>query len=154
MSLVLSWPGGGARCRLLRRSLRPRSRTRRGRLLLLTTRPPSANGGVIRALRNANWPPLSVPIQSWLLYQMRFLLAAEMMGALSSFGGLPASLAHLANVLNLATVDSVAVSMLYDRLAKQHLEERLAPALRLRSGVSTFPPSWALRTPFFAAGRR
>ena len=59
---------------------------------------------------------------------MRFLLTAEMMGALSSFGGLPAGFPHLAIVLNLATADSVAVAMVYGRLAKQHLEERRARA--------------------------
>ena len=31
---------------------------------------------------------------------------------------------HLAIVLNLATTDSVAVAMVYDRLVKQHLEEK------------------------------
>ena len=44
--------------------------------------------------------------------------------ALSSFGGLPASLAHLAIVLIMATTDSVAVAMAYGRLAKQHLEAK------------------------------
>ena len=68
--------------------------------------------------------PEALPLQAWLLYQLRFLITAELLGALATFGGLPASLAHLAIVLNLATTDSVAVAMVYDRLVKQHLEEK------------------------------
>ena len=68
--------------------------------------------------------PHDVPIQAWSLYQLRFLLTAEMMGALGFFGGLPAGLDHLAIVSNMATTDSAAVAMVYGRLAKQHLEEK------------------------------
>ena len=65
-----------------------------------------------------------MPIQASVLYQLRFLLTAEILGALSTFGGFPASLAHLSIVLNMATTDSAAVAMVYDRLVKQHLEEK------------------------------
>ena len=74
-------------------------------------------------MQNASYSPQAVPTQAWMLYQMRLLLTAELMGALSTFGGLPADLAHLSIVLNLATTDSVAVAMVYGRLVKQNLEE-------------------------------
>ena len=67
--------------------------------------------------------PLAVPIQAWMLYQLRFLLTAELIGALSTFGGLAAGLSHLPIVLNIATVDTIAVGLAYGRMVKQHLEE-------------------------------
>ena len=55
-------------------------------------------------------------------YQLRFLLKAEMMGALSTFGGLAHRLSHRPIVLNLVTTDSIDVSLVYGRLVKQHMD--------------------------------
>ena len=69
-----------------------------------------------------------VPIHAWLLYKMRFLLTDELLRDLSTFGGLCASLIHLSIVLNIATADSADVSLVYDRLVNQQLEEAMARA--------------------------
>ena len=68
--------------------------------------------------------PQDVPIQAWILYQLRFLPTAELLGALSTFGGFGAGINHLSIVLNIATTDTIAVSLAYGRLVKTHLEEK------------------------------
>ena len=83
----------------------------------------ACGGDNIRAARRELFTKAS-PTQAWAMYQLRFLLTAEMIGVLPYFGGFPASLSHLAIVLNMDTTDSVAVAMVYGRLAKQNLEEK------------------------------
>ena len=83
-------------------------------------------------------PLQAVPIQAWLLYQLRFLLTAELLGALSTFGGLAASCSHLSIVLNLATPDSADVALTYDRLVKHHLEEKARARAETTLGGGNF----------------
>ena len=66
--------------------------------------------------------PHDVPIQALILYQLRFLTTAELLGALSTFGGLAAGINPLSIVLNIATTDTITVALAYERLVKQHLE--------------------------------
>ena len=90
-------------------------------------------------------------MQAWILYQMRFVLTAEMIGALSTFGGLPGSLAHLSVVLTMETTDSVAVAMVYGRLVKQHLEENARARSETTIRAGTPIPSWSLKMPLFGS---
>ena len=53
--------------------------------------------------------PQSIPMQAWLLYQMRFLIAADLAGAWLGFGGLASQLNHLSIVMNISIVDSASV---------------------------------------------
>ena len=64
------------------------------------------------------------PMQAWLLYQIRFLIAADLAGAWSSFGGLAAQLNHLAIVMNISIVESASVALSYDRLVREFLAGR------------------------------
>ena len=57
-----------------------------------------------------------------MLYQLRFLITAELLGALPNVGGLSAGLNRRSIVLNLDTAESIAVALAYDRLAGLHLE--------------------------------
>ena len=76
--------------------------------------------------RQASRPtqPQLVPFQAWILYQLRFLATAEICGAWLLYGGLVAQLNHLSITLHLATVESMAVALSYDRLAQAHLAEK------------------------------
>lgn len=47
--------------------------------------------------------PQPVPINAWVLYQMRFIFAADIRGDWNSFGGLAAQLNHLPISLHIAT---------------------------------------------------
>ena len=72
---------------------------------------------------NRDLNPQALPIQAWMVYQLRFLITAEIFGDLPTCGGLDAGLYRLSIVLNLATAESIDVAFAYDRLVKLHLEE-------------------------------
>ena len=74
--------------------------------------------------RQAKDLPQSIPTQAWLIYQLRFLIAADLAGAWLGFGGLAAQLNHLAIVMNISIVDSASVALSYDRLVREFLAER------------------------------
>ena len=59
--------------------------------------------------------PKALPLQAWMLYHLRRLLTDELLGALSTFGGLADALNHLSIVLNIATTDTIAVAHAYGR---------------------------------------
>ena len=65
--------------------------------------------------------PHAVPTQELDRYHMRFLLTAEMIGALSAIAGLAASHIRLAIALNLATTDSIAVALAHGRKVQRNL---------------------------------
>ena len=67
--------------------------------------------------------PQAIPLNAWLLYQLRFIFAADVCGAWACFGGVAAQLNHLSVVLHIATVDAIGVALTYDQLLKAHLEE-------------------------------
>ena len=62
-----------------------------------------------------------------MLYRMRFIFAADLCGAWSSFGGIAAQLNNLSLILHLATTESIAAALLYDGLLSAHLEEMARP---------------------------
>ena len=59
-----------------------------------------------------------INLQSYLLYNLRFLLTGDMLDAWHSFGGLSAQLNHLSIVLHLAVVESVSYALSYDQELK------------------------------------
>ena len=63
----------------------------------------------------------SIPMQAWLRYQMRFLIAADLGGGWSAFGGIAAQLDHLSIVMNISITDSAAIALSYGRLAREFL---------------------------------
>ena len=67
--------------------------------------------------------PQELPIQAWLMYQMRFLLAAESCRAFAPFGGLCAQLNHLCVVLNLSATEGFSFGLAYFRILATRLEE-------------------------------
>ena len=71
--------------------------------------------------------PHPIPMQAWLLYQLRFLIAADVSGAWAGFGGLSDQLNHLAIVMNISITDSADVALSYDRLVREFLAERAPP---------------------------
>ena len=94
--------------------------------------PVSANGGAAavsrwrnnaRQARRGN-APQNLPLQAWMWYQLRFLLTAELLGALATFVGMSASLNHISIVLNIATTDTSSLAFTYGRLVRMHLEEK------------------------------
>ena len=66
----------------------------------------------------------AAPMQARLLYQLRFLIADDLAGAWSGFGGLASQLNHLAIVMNISIVESTSVDFPYVRLAREFLAER------------------------------
>lgn len=66
----------------------------------------------------------SIPMQAWLLYQIRFMVAADLAGAWSAFGGMAAQLNHLSIVMNISITESAAIALSYDRLVREFLAER------------------------------
>ena len=67
--------------------------------------------------------PQELPIQSFLLYQLRFIVAGECCMAFRPFGGMCAQLNLLAIVLNLCVTESVSLGLGYFRILSSRLEE-------------------------------
>ena len=68
--------------------------------------------------------PLELSIQSFLLYQLRFVLAADLCSAWQGFGGLGSQLSHLSTVLNLAVLETVGIAISYRNLLPLKLTEK------------------------------
>ena len=68
--------------------------------------------------------PLDLSIQSFPLYQLRFVLAADICSAWAGFGGLGAHLSHLSIALNLAVIETVGVALSYHNILSTRLTER------------------------------
>ena len=79
-------------------------------------------GNARQAKREGN--PQSIPMQAWLLYQLGFLIAADLAGTWSGFGGLASQLNHLSIVMKISIVESASVALSYDRLIREFLAER------------------------------
>ena len=62
-------------------------------------------------------------MQTWMLYHLRRLLAAERCGAFRHFGGLSAQLNLVAIVLNSSITESVNLGLSYFRISSSKLEE-------------------------------
>ena len=61
--------------------------------------------------------------QAWLLYLLRFLIAADVCKAWDTFGGLIAQLNRLGIVLNLAVTENVPTALLYDSQLRAHIAD-------------------------------
>ena len=70
-----------------------------------------------------NFAPQELPLQSWLLYHMRFLMAGECCAAFTPFGGLCAQLNLVAIVLNLSVTENVGLGLTYFKILSSRLEE-------------------------------
>ena len=68
--------------------------------------------------------PQELSIHAFTLYQLRFLLSAELCKAFGLFGGLSHQLSHLSTFLNLAVVESVGVALAYHQILITKLQER------------------------------
>ena len=68
--------------------------------------------------------PLDLSVQSFLLYQLRFVLAADLCSAWAVFGGLGAQLSHLSIALNLAVIETVGIALNYHNILSTRLTER------------------------------
>ena len=67
--------------------------------------------------------PQELPVQSWLLYHMRFLMAGECCSAFVVFGGLCAQLNLISDVLNLCVTESAGLGLTYSRISSSRLGE-------------------------------
>ena len=76
-----------------------------------------------RQARRSN-SPQELSIQSFALYHLRFIFAAELCGAFDLFGGLALQLAHFSTVLNLSILESVGVALAYHRILTGKLQEQ------------------------------
>ena len=65
---------------------------------------------------------LQLPFTAWVLYRLRFISAADICGAWSSFGGLAAQLNGLSLVLNIDAMDNIQTVLIYDALLPNRLE--------------------------------
>ena len=90
---------------------------------------PSADRRADLAMWNSNRQasraenPQSLPLNAWLLYQMRFILSTDLCGDWATFGGLSAQLDHLSISLRLSTTEDIGAALTYGQLSKAHLEE-------------------------------
>ena len=68
--------------------------------------------------------PQETSIQSFSLYHMRFVFAAELCGAFGNFGGLATHLSHFPTILNLSITESVGTALAYHQIFPNKLQER------------------------------
>ena len=73
--------------------------------------------------------PQPLSIQAWLLYMLRFLIAADVCKAWESFGGMIAQVNNLGAILNIAITENVATAIMCDT----HLRTHLADLARARA---------------------
>ena len=93
-------------------------------------------GGGVANRPNAACDPRSPPIQAWLMYQFRFLFAAEECKTFEAFGGLRGQFNLLSVVLNLTVTEVVGMGLAYFRIIIIRLEEM---ARRRAIAVDEFP---------------
>ena len=67
--------------------------------------------------------PQQLGVQAFSLYQLRFVLAADLCKAWRLFGGLGPQLSHFPNVLHLSITESAGAAISYLRLVSQKLHE-------------------------------
>ena len=67
--------------------------------------------------------PQELSIQAWLLYSIRYVIAADFCAAFVSFGGIGPQINHIGVVLSLSIAENAHVAINYDRVAKSKLQE-------------------------------
>ena len=66
-----------------------------------------------------------IPTQAWILYRLRFLIAADLAGAWSGYGGLDSQIRRLDIVIHISIADAhFDVASAYGRLVREFLAER------------------------------
>ena len=66
-------------------------------------------------------PSQDISFQAYLLYSLRFILAAHMCAAWENFGGIPAKINALGAHVNISIVGNSGISIAYDILLRKHL---------------------------------
>ena len=74
-----------------------------------------------RALNNSHKKPspLDLSFQTWVFYNLRFLLAGDLTGAWTPFGGMSAQLSHLGLLLNMSVIENATIAMTYSKLFRE-----------------------------------
>ena len=80
----------------------------------------------------------ALPMQSWVLYQLRFFIAAGLAGDWKSFGCFIAQLGQLSIVLHISTTYTTSVALSYGRLVKDFLVARARPRAEYPVGGDFF----------------
>lgn len=78
-------------------------------------------------------------MQTWMLYHLRYLFAAEYFGAFRRFGGLSDRLNLLAIVLNLCVTESANLGLAYFRILSSKLEGNARMRVLAPSSVANLP---------------
>ena len=81
--------------------------------------------------------PQELSIQCFALYQLRFLIAADLCQAFSTFGGIAPQLAHLSTVLHISITDSVGTALAYRRILASKLQEKARKRTTLLAEFTT-----------------
>ena len=81
---------------------------------------------------NASWKKLqethkrpngqTMSFQAFVLSYLRFVLAGDLAGAWTHFGGLCVQMTHLGNLLTISTVENAMTAMAYDRAVRTNIE--------------------------------
>ena len=89
-----------------------------------------ADPSFVRA--HSNWKKLQethkrpngqlMAFQAFVLSYLRFVLAGDLAGAWTHFGGLCAQMTHLGTLLTIATIDNAMIAMAYDRALRTSIE--------------------------------
>ena len=66
---------------------------------------------------------LELGFQSWIAYNLRFIMAGDLCGAWDTFGGLAAQLTHLGTVMNLAITENATIAQTYDKKVRTYAHE-------------------------------
>ena len=66
---------------------------------------------------------VAMGFQSWVAYNLRFILTGDLCGACDTFGGLSAQLTHLGTVMNLAITENATIAQTYDSKIKTYAQE-------------------------------
>ena len=66
---------------------------------------------------------LELGFQSWVTYNLRFILAGDLASAWKTFGGIAMQLTHMGTVLNLAIAENATIAMAYDAKVRTYANE-------------------------------
>ena len=64
-----------------------------------------------------------LPFQSYLLYPLRFILAARMVSSWKMFGGISAQINALGAIMNIAVVENAGIAIAYDLALRKFIAQ-------------------------------
>ena len=82
--------------------------------------------------------PQPISFHAWLLYRLRFILTADLLGAWSDYGGMSAQLNFISIILHIVTTESISAALIYDGLMSAHLEELARSRANRTAGTVDF----------------